>query len=240
MFFFDHPLPPASALVSLVDSPCGFCPVDVGINQEDLLIFDAIAIAKTQYYNQFGEFSKTEREVAAFLSEIGPNESELVQQVARRINNIVHQIMAVSGKETAWVCLRASIPNDKAENYLWHMDGHYYSSPKEEIQYKFGLTLIGPSTLFYPIPQADKEQRRDFWSNMTHRQYIRELCPLENVIASERGTGMFFMSADKFRAAVHCEPPIDRPRLFFSIVPCSEPQLAELKEKVLARYTKPR
>jgi hypothetical protein len=118
------------------------------------------------------------------------------------------------------------------------MDGHYYSSPKEEIQYKFVLTLIGTSTLFYPIPQGDRELRRSFWKNMTNRQYIRELCRPEDVITPERGQGMFFMSANKYRASVHTEPPIDENRLFFSIVPCSEQQLIELREKVLIRYAR--
>jgi hypothetical protein len=232
---FDLP-PPAYALESLVDCRYGYSFVDMGLFGEDLNDFNAIDIQKDQDFNRFGDLANLEAEIGSFLNEIGPNDAGTIQRVARRVHEIAMEILAISDKESCWVFLRASTPNDRYDLARWHMDGHYYNPVKDVIQYKFVLTLKGPSTLFYPIPRESIELRRVIWRNMNNRQFMTELCDVTKIATPQKGQGAFFIAGNSFLAAVHSEPPIHESRLFFSITPCNQDELAVLRGKVMEYY----
>jgi hypothetical protein len=224
-----------AALSSLKESPYGFYFVDGGITAEDLADFNSIDMREERFFHQFGELSEVEGRIADFLSGIGMNERRLVERAAARLAQITHQIVELSGRETAWVHLRASVPTDRYDIPRWHMDGYYFTPVEGYLMYKFAVTLVGPSTLFYPIPQ---ELRRTAWRHMLDRKYMQEFCQADRVMSPKEGEGVVFLAGKKTESALHSEPPIHQNRLFFSITPCNEKQLAELKVKVLAVYPK--
>ena len=207
--------PPPAALVSLVDHRYGFCFVDVGITSEDMAYFDALEICKNHELNHFGEIASLQENVAAFLSEIGTNETEVVERAARRIHEIAIEIIKVSGRETAWVCMRASLPNSLFDIPRWHFDGKYYAERENYPQYKFAMALRGASTLFYPMPKELTELRRVIRMHMSDRKFTQELFRAEDVVSPPKGMGAFFIAGDANRAAFHSEPPIHESRLFF-------------------------
>ena len=220
---------------SLKDNPYGFYFFDIGITEQDLADFNSLDVQAEKFYHQFGELSNTERGIADFLSKIGENDENLVLRVASRLTQITNQFMASSQRETAWVHLRASVPTDRYDIPRWHMDGYYFTPVEGYLMYKFAVTLVGPSTLYYPIPQ---ELRRTAWRHMLDRKYMQEFCQADRVMSPKEGEGVVFLAGKKTESALHSEPPIHQNRLFFSITPCNEKQLAELKVKVLAVYPK--
>ena len=139
--------PPPAALVSLVDHRYGFCFVDVGITSEDMAYFDALEICKNHELNHFGEIASLQENVAAFLSEIGTNETEVVERAARRIHEIAIEIIKVSGRETAWVCMRASLPNSLFDIPRWHFDGKYYAERKITPSTNLRWRCAGPNAV---------------------------------------------------------------------------------------------
>ena len=69
------------------------------------------------------------------------------------------------------------------------------------------------------------------------RNYMKEFCQIENIVSPRLGEGVVFVGGRGVGlAALHSEPPIHENRLFFSIVPCTENQLVELKARVLGVY----
>ena len=233
---FAHPDvgAPTAALESLVESRYGFSVFDLGVDLSD---FEQIHIAAPLDYNQFGEFSKIEGEVIDYLSRVGPNDLNVVKRAAAKIDRIVKMVMSSSGKQTAWICLRASTATDRYDLPRWHMDGHYYRQ-SDSLQYKFATTLIGASTHFYPLSRELKELRRVIRIHTGNRKFTSELCQGGPIFSPTVGEGVFVLAGDRNVAALHTEPPIHEPRLFFSIVPCSEEELKDLKTVVIDVYQK--
>src|SRR5262249_15908206 len=105
-----------------------------------------------------------------------------------------------------------------------------------DILFKFVVTLVGPTTLFYPLPL---ELRKSTEQMVHNRQYMKNLCRPENIISPRLGEGAVFRAGQyTTSAALHSEPPIHEDRLFFSIVPCMEMQLPALKVRIAAMYPK--
>lgn len=220
---------------SLKDNPYGFYFFDIGITEQDLADFNSLDVQAEKFYHQFGELSNTERGIADFLSKIGENDENLVLRVASRLTQITNQFMASSQRETAWVHLRASVPTTAYDIPRWHMDGPYFTAAEDEQMYKFAVTLIGAPTLFYLLPQ---ELRQTAWRHMRNRKFMQEFCHADLVVSPKQGEGALFLGGRKNESALHTEPPIHQNRLFFSIIPCNEKQLIELKAKVIAIYPK--
>lgn len=167
---------------------------------------------------------------------MGQNDAELVAKIAARVNEITGLVIAASGRETGWVYLRSTVPADTFDIPRWHFDGNYYSvKDLEEIQCKFVLALVGPSTLFYPIPC---EQRLVVRKRTRDRLYMQEYCQADKIIAPNRGEGAFFLGSQINWSALHSEPPLHEKRLFMSIVPCETQHIDDLKQRVLGVYPK--
>lgn len=237
---FDLPpptLPPASALEYIVDSPYGFCFVDIGITEDDFNMLDNLDIQKDDDYNRFGTLDNLEAEVGAFLKTIGSNDDPTVENIARLINRIATDILSLSGRECAWVFLRARTPNHLFDVPQWHIDT-LFSLPKRDVfEYKFSLTLKGPSTLFYPILKSDSAFRRFIRINLVSRELMNEACPVDRAISPPTGLGTFFIAGEKLDSVLHSKPPMHSQRLFLSITPCHEKALELLKDGVLKYYS---
>jgi len=237
MYVLEPLPPPKAAIESLVTKKYGFSWTDVGLTQSDLDELDQIKIDKNRDLNQFGNLESLEENVAVYLTEIGDNATDLAALIARKVNRIAQEVMASTMRETGWFCLRAGVPTNKFNQPRWHVDGNYYHS-FGEIQYKFVLSLVGASTLFYPMPIDHEELRKIIWIHMANRGFMTELFRIEEVLTPPRGLGAIFIAGDSRTAGFHSEPPIHENRLFFSIVPCSNSQLPELRKKVESFYVK--
>jgi hypothetical protein len=220
-------------LSELKEDPYGFLFVDVGITAEDLENFSSIDIQKERVYHQFGELETT-LEIANFFSALGANGRELSLQAASLIHKIVSDVITASGRETAWIYIRAFTPTDQYDTPRWHLDGYYYSPEREDdLIFKFALTLLGPTTLFYLLPE---ELRKTAETHTRNRQYMKNFCRLENIRSPRMGEGAVFTAGRS--SALHSEPPIHENRIFFTVVPCMERELQALKTRVLSVYPK--
>lgn len=220
------------ALKTLPKSPYGYCFFDVGITDEDLILFDSLDIQTTNQFNQFGSLSTLKDNIEKYLYMIGSNEKKIITTIATCLTNITHLVMHAAQRETAWISLRTSTQTAAYDMPRWHIDSYYFNpEDQNDLHYKFVVTLIGNSTLFYPVPH---DQRYTFWKHTIEREKIANLCNKNMIAHAQRGQGALFMMGGVCQAAMHSEPPIDGNRLFFSIVPCNNQQLIELKRRVQA------
>ncbi len=225
------------ALHGLKDNPYGFAIFDVGITAWDLENFSSIDIQREWVYHQFGELEIVQESIANFFGEIGSNENEAAFRATVRLKEITDKVVEASGKETAWVCLRSFTPTDRFDVPRWHVDGPYYTpNGAEDLLFKFVVTLVGPTTFFYLLPQ---ELRKTTEKTIHNRLYMKNFCKQENIVSPKIGEGAVFIGGQYAAVtALHSEPPIHENRLFFSIVPCTEMQLNALKARVTAIYPK--
>jgi hypothetical protein len=225
------------ALTELRENSYGFVVFDVGITPEDLEHFSSVDIQREWVYHQFGELEMLEQSIVNFIGEIGSNGNELTVQIASRLKEIAQKVIEGSGKETGWACLRSFTPTNRFDIPRWHVDGHYYNPNRpEDILFKFVVTLVGPTTLFYQMPL---ELRKTTEKAVHNRLYMKNFCKQENIISPNLGEGAIFRAGQYTGlAALHSEPPIHENRLFFSVVPCTETQLSALKTRVTAMYPK--
>ncbi len=73
---------------------------------------------------------------------------------------------------------------------------------------------------------------------MKDRLFMAQLCSYISPLSFNRGEGAFFRASDAINGAVHSEPPIHEERVFFSMVPCDESDLASMEERILATYSR--
>jgi hypothetical protein len=232
------PEPPQQAIVSMMEADYGFSLVNLGESEEDLSVFHRLVLSRDEHLDAFCSIDDLDEQVALFLEKIGPNpRDEVVDPCVALIHEIAVKIMEASGKGYAWFFLRATPPTDAYDLPRWHMDGYYYKDLKrEKVQYKFVTALLGPSTYFYLLPNTYEELRRNIWAHMRQRSLIAQICSNIAPVSLRTGEGAFFIASNVKRAALHSEPPIHEDRLFFSIVPCDESDLASMKERILANY----
>ena len=222
--------PLANQIAALLKTSYGYSLVDLGFTPQDYADFNQIQIRKTLSFHQFDNFQALEARIIALLNDVGPSDVASVQRVAARITTIVAQIMAASGESAAWVNVSASLPTNAYDISRWHMDGYYFTPVEPmSIMYKFIMTLVGPSTLFYQCP---KDIRQEIKAKTSDRLCLQSICTLDKIVVPRQGQGVFFLSGRTDWSALHSEPKIDAKRLFFSVVPCSQKQVVELKKKV--------
>lgn len=188
-------------------------------------------------------------EVKEFLAGLG-NNVETSVQVSAIIEKCVKASLAASGKEAAWVTLRASVPNKEFDSPRWHTDGYFYA-PYQGQQYKIAMVLKGPQTLFYPLADKDRkwfdavqrstqpiyhkdgsiDKEATFQAMVKPRQLLADSLDKKNIVSGAFGQGVIFAVGSDDVVAVHSEPPIQEERLFLSIVPGSPLQIQELQQR---------
>lgn len=183
----------------------------------------------TSNYDRYGDLHLLRDEIPLFLRNIGNDDEQVVQAVTEIIFRTVLDLTNASNKKSAWVCLRAFPPNPLFDLPRWHIDGHYYGpNPYPGVVFKFAAVLKGRSTLLYHLP---KDLRDIFNSHSDDRLFLSELLDFNNAESPKMGEGVFFIVGDDQIGAVHSEPKMDEPRLFFSILVGNESEIQELISK---------
>ena len=208
-----------------------FAFVDLGISKKDWEALQNLQISETTEYGRYTRLHLIPEELAEFLrTEVGSKNSSLNRLAARIIHEIAEKVVKASGKETAWVCVRASTPSDEYDLSRWHTDGSFYK-PYGSAQLKFAGVLRGASTIFVDlIDKKDEfheiEGRKDLFDR-EKRVMFRDLIPSESIVHPNFGQGAFFLVGSN-QAAIHSEPAFAESRLFFSVVPGTQAEIEEL------------
>ena len=227
----------------------GFAFFNLHLTEAEMNAIYTFSIQGDGDYNYYSDLDRLQTELPDRSALVGQGD---VASIAAIIHRVALQVIEASGKETALVIVRISTPNSHYDVPRWHVDGSYYPGS----WLKFAATLIGNPTLFY---QMQPEQKSQFDAYMRksaeiYRQALdshgeittsnrddlllaerRALCALftNQLITGKPGEGAFFRVADRNTPAVHSEPKIDGPRLFFSVLPGTEEEIAQYKNRCL-------
>lgn len=223
---------------------------DLNLTDHEIKILEKISINSPMLtdYNNYGNIDKLEVEINEFIKSLSQENEIIAEEFSQLIAKLVKGLVQASGKETAWVALRPSMPNSAFDLPRWHMDGYFYR-PHDIRQYKFALVLKGPSTLFctlsldqkkafdilkkkeiQKIVQDENGKIIKFEEDMSNRQALATMIRDFQVpiMVAQPYQGAVFVVGES-NAAIHSEPPISDNRLFLSILPGSKSQIEELK-----------
>ncbi len=112
----------------------------------------------------------------------------------------------------------------------WHIDGRYYNS--ESIQYKFILTLKGPSILIINPNNKIRKTFLQFFDNdiVNTRLGRNKIVKNESIIKVKTLiNGLITMSNNSNLATIHSEPHIHKDIIFISILPMTIDEIDQLK-----------
>ncbi|MDF3033156.1 MAG: hypothetical protein K0R76_110 [Alphaproteobacteria bacterium] len=213
------------------DSPFVF--FNLSLSQEESMALERMEVKFPEVYNNLGNLETLPIEVTTYIKSLGNENEKTIETVSKLIQRIIHDCVQASGKETAWVTLRASQANSHFDLARWHIDGYYYQPHCD--QYKFAITLKGAGTLFYKLPKQMTEQ---FFTLLQedNRQALAEILNDSRLVMQGKADqgAIFIVGSDD--AAVHSEPPINEERLFISILPGSKKQIIEWKQNGFKGY----
>jgi hypothetical protein len=207
--------------------PKSYVFVDLDITDQELKIIDQLKVENYGHCDRFGTLHLLQDEIPEFLRNIGNDDEELIQEATTIIYKIITQVTKGFGKQTAWVSIRASLPNHDYDIPRWHMDGYYYS-PYFSVQYKFAVGLKGNPTLFYAI---DETMRDTYWNHFQDRETLSQLFDVNQAETAPKGSGAIFIVGNRNYSALHSEPKIDSKRIFMSILPGQDCEIEEFYNK---------
>ena len=143
-------------------------------------------------------------------------------------------------KKHAWIDVRITMRNKFFDIPRWHMDGLFFTSPEDrnQLQTKFITSLRGPGTLMINATKAEKQEYNEFSRNATKmnhmgvefRNKVIEIFKNRKVHQLKNNQGLIFI-VGRDTALVHSEPPKNEKRIFVSVLPGTEKQIAELKAR---------
>jgi hypothetical protein len=223
---------------------------DLNLSDNEIKTLEKISINSPALvnYENYGNIDQLEVEVNEFIKSLSQENEIIALEVSQLITKLIKGLVQASGKETAWIALRPSMPNSDFDLPRWHKDGYFYG-PYDIRQYKFALLLKGPSTLFCKLSPDEKNvfdilQKKQIpkivqdengkiikiEEDMSNRQALATMIRdfQAPITIAKPYQGAVFVVGES-NSTIHSEPPISENRLFLSILPGSKSQIDELR-----------
>jgi hypothetical protein len=205
-------------------------------------VINCLDIKNDSIFKHFGSIKEMQN-LNLFLSELGNNTLNDIKQIEKIIISIIKKVLKGYKKTHFWIDIRVTLPNSNFDIPRWHKDGTFFST--ETHSSKFVTVLKGPGTLLIKgtkkINQIYNEilieKRKEINKNQQlienkYRPIIAAKLANEKIVKLKNTQGVIFFAGNPNDiAALHSEPPIDTPRLFISILPSTETNIKELKQR---------
>ena len=149
------------------------------------------------------------------------------------------------GYEYFWLAIRTFTPTNKYENTRWHTDGRILDTNRK--QFKLVSVPKGVSTMFVEPEQElrnkfleiQKKRNLEFNANFSNfdeviKKYgkkIKKLFREEKVYQVKNNYMVEFNLGDPITAAIHSEPDMKEPRIFFSLVFGTKEEIEDKENK---------
>jgi len=210
-------------------------PIKKIINRLDLSVDDT--------FSHFGPI-KDIKNLNQFLCHIGTNTQEDINKIEKLIIDIIRKVLKAYHKKYFWLDIRVTQANNNFNIPRWHKDGNFFlnGKPPEPNTSKFATVLKGPGTLLIKGTLKNNKIYTDHLSNhlniisKKYRSILAEKLADEKVVQVKNTQGVIFFTGGTLpmeKAALHSEPPFDKPRLFISILPSTESNIKGLKKRWL-------
>lgn len=223
----------------------GFIAVDMEFSDQEVESLKEIKVeSELDQFDYYGSAdTQLQRNLEQYLKEAGENSGSHISTISHLVTRLSREVMEGLGKESVWVMVRISLPDERYSIPRWHSDGSYFSSSERE--YKLVATLKGPQTLFGEVIDGARYQQLSVRMNENYRknhsdpkifraedlQIRKQLVEVVKPIKlADTSKAVMYLVGDK-DAVIHSEPHIDTPRIFISILPGSQSQIEEWRRQ---------
>jgi hypothetical protein len=226
----------------------GIVAFDVGLTPEETESIKEVRIEKElpqfDYYGPVNE--ELTKSLVSYFDEMGENSDEAVRTISALVARIAATTLKDLNKESAWVMVRVSLPNNDFDIPRWHPDGAYFqSSDPNDRTYKLVKSIKGPLTRFgekadpEKFEQLIRESTENYERHHDNAEAFNEEdvrirqgldAVIQEIEPAKEGDAVYYLVGDR-EAKIHSEPKIDEPRIFMSVVAGSNEQVEELEER---------
>ena len=220
--------------------------VDIELSDKEKQAINTSEVINPKIFSYYGVVSNSEltNKIAKFINKLSDkNKSKLIANIL--VNRIIKSFIEAVNADSIWFTIRTlstAIPNYDIPR--WHYDGRFYDSDTY-YQLKLAGVLKGPTTLFKentnemrnvftPLFEeyirSPEYKNRDKEKELERRKIIDDKISIYNTMSPKENQVAIFVvgSKNEERDAIHSEPVIDRPRIFFSIVAGNKKQIKEM------------
>lgn len=224
---------PAPTLAEALKADKSFSHFSLGLEEGEQARLAALKVSHEATYDNFGANGALQDEATAFIESLG-NGKEEAWLASGVISRLLEQTLKGFGAEAAWVAVRATLPNNDFDIPRWHQDGAFFKSENDE-QKKVVAVLKGAPTLFNGteghLRDAFRKALRGGKGDSAKTRIELSLL-LDPALTSQAraGEGSVFVTGSD-RSGLHSEPTMKEARIFVSILPGSQAQIEELRER---------
>jgi len=224
---------------------------DINYTENEKNTIKDFNITKKNNFSHFGSYEKLlTKNINKFLSEIGNNNTKVVNNLEKIIIKIVKKVLQGYKTDYFWIDVRVTLPNNLFDKTRWHKDSRFFIKNSDDKTTKFATVLKGPGTLllkptksvnktyrkirdklgFERRGKSEKEQEK---INKKYRLIYAKEFDTKKIIQPNNNQGIIFYTGfDDMNGAIHSEPMMDEPRMFISIMPNTKENIEELYEKL--------
>lgn len=212
--------------------------IDIDISPHEIKIFNNFNITVNKTYKNFGNLNNLEENITKFLTEIGTNSLNDIGVLKDFIIRLLYSVLEGFEKNSFWLDIRVTLPNDQWIVPRWHNDGKFYTTQTvDQPNYKFIMTIKGPGTLFATCDEPTKKEFRELAFslrehdpfNIEYREKMDKIIKKCMLFQAKQNQGAIFATGNPSIAAIHSEPNMNESRIFISILPGTIEEINELK-----------
>jgi hypothetical protein len=196
-------------------------------------------LSKIEIVRNFGQrdfYGSSLEEVRTFVfdavSSFGDNNKSVCGVASDIVAANTGWMLRRHGGSHVWLALRSTPVTDVFDLPRWHRDGIYFPSPNKV--FKLVQSLVGPQSRFARIVDVEKFdmlEQRQMQGDDTTGLRMEIVSTVEEIFPTQsRLQAVEFLVGDE-EAAVHSEPPLTEPRLFYSLVVGNREQISILEDR---------
>ena len=230
---------------SLLETDKSHVFVNLNLSNDDKQVIKSLSVKNQFNFSYFGFFhpDQIKKSITKYLIKVG-NDPIISQKSASVILKIIKSYLIVTDKEYLWFDMRSSNPNNFFDMPRWHVDGPMYNPEyyiKNDLpQFKLAGVLIGPTTLFKLDNKEMLESYREAFSfahknfdksaTMEKRKFINDKLDKYESHQPANDEASIFIVSSKNKSAVHSEPPVNKDRIFYSVVSGTRDEILDLTQ----------
>lgn len=216
---------------------------DLGLTEKEREATSSLVIAKNSdnfhYWGKAGSSELKER-LNLFLADMGENPEERIEEVSNLMVRIGEGLTKATDAQAVWYEVRSIIPNDYFVTPRWHTDAKFFNplnAHKLVYAVKGKQTRFGVTTdqeKFVQLSIAENNEKHGSAEDMRIREDLDRIVTEFHPGAEWGDAALYLVTGDE--AVIHSEPLIDENRLFMSIIPGTEEEIAEMKRRMEEKW----
>jgi hypothetical protein len=130
--------------------------IDIKLNNKTKKAFENFKVGETKNYDFFGKINDIDiNTIKDFFMKHKNNSNQNCEIISNFFVNLGKRVCKGYKKNSCWMSIRLSVPNDQFKIPRWHLDGKFFQTTNN-INSKFVYVPKGDGTLLLNVSNKDK------------------------------------------------------------------------------------